>query len=286
MAIMVPPEPTCYILWQLLCFLQPLWGGERLRGVTRHEIMQSMTKRPVGGRQKCQRYSVDLMDAAELKRIERGVRDLQIHVVVICMNARTEVPPDALGRCSVLCWSRMCGPAYGLLGTRSRLTYMCEEYNSRSFATCTDGGSSQAVRPYHQNVRSQTACTTREEAPPTTGVQLLQGASMTDAESAHMLTVRSAPSALSASAALQDDREYTQIVSLIAQLWLQFAPDSHAAARLKGQLGGSEAGIFLTEHDVAKGYRAMVRSPGQLVSLSQDCAPLGSKVPMKRRGKV
>ena len=244
-AIMVPSGLICYVLWHLLCVLQPVWQGRQETGVTLKNMLLKMLQRPVRGRHACARYHAGLMVQAELHQIARDVKELRVPVVVVYTDTNAEILPGEFGSCSqVLCWSRHCGPTDGLLLRGSRLTYMYENSDDHVNSNSWDGTAIQA------------------ETPPSP-----QAAKSSFAVSETPLQLRPEASAAAGNAALLDDDEYARIATLVERLWLRFAPDSYTVAAFREQDVWEQAGVFLVKYDASKGYQAMVRSPGQLASL-------------------
>ena len=116
-AIMVPSGLICYVLWRLLCCLQPVWQGRpEESNVTLDEMVQKMMHEPAGGRQVCRRYHAGFMEQGELNLIARDVNEKKVSVVVVCVDPKTRIPAGALWTSTqVLCWSKSCGPTNGLL---------------------------------------------------------------------------------------------------------------------------------------------------------------------------
>ena len=132
-AIMVPSGLTCYILWQLLCFLQPVWHREPVSGIALNQMVEKMTQQPVGGRRACVRYHPGLMHQDELQQIVTDIKQVQKLVVVVCTDTEAAIPPGTFERCNVLCWSEsLCRSTFDSLGRKSRLTFMYENWDSHS----------------------------------------------------------------------------------------------------------------------------------------------------------
>ena len=132
-AIMVPSGLICYILWQLLCFLQPVWQRKPVSQMSLNQIVQRMTQQPVGERRACVRYHAGLMNQDELSQIEKDIRQLQVLVVVVCTDTQAVIPPGTFAGCNMLCWGdRLCRSAFSLLGRKSRLTFMYENWDSHA----------------------------------------------------------------------------------------------------------------------------------------------------------
>ena len=154
-------------------------------------------------------------------------------VVVVHTNLNDRIPEGIFGKCTqVLCWSRCCKPTEGMLMNRSRLTYMTEDWNHNPSSSSW-------------------------------GVETLQAVGATYAKP---LPTRPTTSRTSTTAVRQEDPEYTTISILLERLWLRCAPDSYTVAAFRDLVVRTEADVFLVEYKPLKGYRAMVRSLGQLAS--------------------
>ena len=231
--IMVPSPIICHVLCQLLCFLEPVWKKRAESGVTGKDMIRKLMQRPVHGKQACTRYIAGLMKQNELQRIARDVKELRVPVVVVHTNMNDRIPEGIFGKCTqVLCWSRCCRPTEGMLMNRSRLTYMTEDWNHNPSSSSR-------------------------------GVQTLQAVGATYAKP---LPTRPMTLTTSTTAVQQEDPEYTTIFILLERLWLRCAPDSYTVAAFRDLVVRTEADVFLVEYKPLKGYRAMVRSLGQLAS--------------------
>ena len=144
-AIMVPSGLTCYILWQLLCFLQPVWRRERMSGIALNQMVEKMTAQIVGPTRSCVRYHPGIMDQDELQQIVTETKQVQNLVVVVCTETKAAIPPGTFEHCNVLCWNEsLCRSAFDSLGRKSRLTFMYEKWESEYDAI--DGASAAKLQ--------------------------------------------------------------------------------------------------------------------------------------------
>ena len=144
-AIMVPSGLTCYILWQLLCFLQPVWRREPMSEIPLNQMVEKMTQQLVGERRACVRYHPGLMHQDELQQIVTDIKQVQKLVVVVCTDTKAAIPPGTFEGCNVLCWGdSLCGSTFDSLGRESRLTFMYENSDSHSTSRSS---SNEAIPP-------------------------------------------------------------------------------------------------------------------------------------------
>ena len=144
-AIMVPSGLTCYMLWQLLCFLQPVWRRERMSGIALDQMVEKMTAQIVGPTRSCVRYHPGIMDQDELQQIVTETKQVENLVVVVCTETKAAIPPGTFEHCNVLCWNEsLCRSAFDSLGRKSRLTFMYEKWESEYDAI--DGASAAKLQ--------------------------------------------------------------------------------------------------------------------------------------------
>lgn len=208
-AVVVRSGLMCYILWQILCMIQPVWLGRPERGANQDYYSRLWRKptRKLGAsaRSPCSRYHPGVMKQSELDRVALDVKDLKVDVVVICADLKAnEQPRGHFGPCKVVYWDKYVMEPPGLL-CMGRQVCLWED-RAGSPDSCT--ADAEATTP------------TLEPAVP------------------RLLHLPAASCSLSQSS-LQDD------VAILERVWLRQAGDSYTQAALREQPGG----VILLEQD-------------------------------------
>ena len=254
-AIMVPATLISYMLWKMLWFIQPAWQNGQRPQLSKDQFFQKMCHQNGRERRACAWYHPDIMTRKELSDIEEDIRNLQVLVVVVCTESRSEIESTAFAGCNMLFWDdRICQSAFKLVGRNSRLTLMYEKCEKHRFAATWEREPHESSNVQRREEKAHKSemdhCTAGHHTSDTNTVTTQQ-------------SIRLANDALEE---LYNTRHYEELVFLVRELWLQYAPDSYTIAAFRQQAVNEQTDIFRVEINALKGYQASVRSPGQLSS--------------------